>query len=67
MKQDWQIEETRVTRVRVVGPHEDSAKAFAWLAEQGFHVVRSGPYTDREMDPRVDVTRFLFIAERDAP
>ena len=52
-------------RIRVVGPIEESKQVLAELQSEGWHVTHVGPYTDRNMHPMVDVTQFLFIAERD--
>lgn len=35
------------------------------MHDDGWRTVRSGPYTDAEMFPRLDMYRFLFIMERD--
>jgi len=53
-----------VERLTVVGPQSKGTEVLDVLWENGFRVMRSGPYTDRAMHPKVDVSRFLFIAER---
>lgn len=55
-----------IERIKVVGPYESGQQVLDELFDKGFSVVRSGPYTDRKMHPTVDMTRFLFIAERPA-
>lgn len=54
----------QIQRVTIVGPHAKSNEVFDALFDSGFRVVRSGPYTNTRLHPRVDITRFLFIAER---
>lgn len=58
------VKKTIIERLEVVGPGDSRRTILDELEEKGFNVVRSGPYTDKTMHPRVDVTRFLFIAER---
>lgn len=54
-----------VERLTIVGKEQDSRRVMKWLAERGFRIIQSGPYTDREMHPNVDLTRFKFVAERE--
>lgn len=54
-----------IERLTVVGKMDDSRRVMEWLHSRGFRLVRSGPYTDREMHPMVDVKRFKFVAERE--
>lgn len=54
-----------IERLTVIGQKKDSERVTAWLTERGFRFIQSGPYTDREMFPRVDVERFKFIVERE--
>lgn len=58
------IDRKVIERLTIVGQREDSERVTAWLADQGFRFVQSGPYTDREMFPAVDVSRFRFTVER---
>lgn len=53
-----------VERVRLVGPASESDSVTASLVAARFRITQAGPYSDREMYPAVDLTRFLFIAER---
>lgn len=53
-----------IQRVTIVGPYEKSNEVFDILFDSGFRIVRSGPYTDKAMHPKVDMKRFLFIADR---
>lgn len=62
----WKIKRTKIERIEIVGPKGDSQAALDWLYDRGFRITRSGPYTDRKMHPKADMTRFLFYAERDA-
>lgn len=59
-----EVERAVFEHIRVVGPTDLAEPAAATLASYGFRVTRSGPYTDREMHPTVDVKRFLFLGER---
>lgn len=54
----------QIQRVTIIGPQSKSNEVFETLFKNGFRVTRSGPYTNSRMHPRVDITRFLFIAER---
>jgi hypothetical protein len=58
------VEIETVQRVRIIGPQSESDRVFEYLFANGFRVVRSGPYTNSKMHPKVDVSRFLFVAER---
>ena len=62
---DWIKEKVIVERITLIGPKDESKAAFDWLYENGYHTIRSGPYTDREMYPKVDIGRFLIVAERE--
>ena len=64
-RRGWQIETSLIERVRIIGPYVDGQECLQWLFEHGYTVKRSGPYTDREMFPKVDIERFLFDAERE--
>lgn len=52
-------------RVRLIGPQDKSRAVMEALARKGFRLIQSGPYTTKTMFPKVDPTRFLFIAERE--
>lgn len=52
-------------RVEVIGPIDQGRAVLEELYEAGFRTIRSGVYTDKEMFPRCDDKRFLFIAERE--
>lgn len=51
--------------VEVAGPMDMSLDVVKRLIDEGFRVVRRGPYTDRKIHPRVDPHRFLCVAERE--
>ena len=53
-----------IERIRIVGPAAEKHAVFEYLDDEGFRATNSGPYTDAKLKPRVDVTRFLIIAER---
>lgn len=53
-----------VERLELSGPIDKSVEATAQLAREGYRVLRTGPYTDRHMYPKLDHTRFMIVAER---
>jgi len=53
-----------IERRNFVGPMSESGRIMAALHADNWRIIRSGPYTDRAMFPDVDITRFLFLAER---
>lgn len=53
-----------VERLELSGPEDKAVEATAQLAREGYRVLRTGPYTDREMYPKLDHTRFMIVAER---
>lgn len=61
----WQVNSAMIERITLIGPMKDGQRALEWLHEQGYRTIRSGPYTNKEMHPKYDISRFLFIAERD--
>ena len=56
--------QTKIVRVEVVGPIESREATFDDLYDEGFTVTRSGPYTDRNIFPKVDPERFCIVAEK---
>jgi hypothetical protein len=59
------VDRQTIERLTVIGKIADSQRVMAKLHEFGFRIIQSGPYTDREMHPSVDMTRFKFVAERE--
>lgn len=53
-----------VERLELSGPEDKAIEAMAQLAREGYRVLRTGPYTDRKMYPKLDNTRFMIVAER---
>ena len=53
-----------VERLEISGPIDKSIEASAQLAREGYSVIRTGPYTDKTMYPKLDNTRFLTVAQR---
>lgn len=49
-------------KVRIVGPHDQGKRIIMAIFDMGGRVERSGPYTNEEMFPKMDIERFLFIA-----
>jgi hypothetical protein len=66
MKPQWKVTTTQIEQLRIVGPYAEGKDCLTWLYENGYYPTRSGPYTDKEMFPKVDVKRFLITAEREA-
>jgi hypothetical protein len=60
-----EITRQQIERITIVGKMEDSKRVMEYLYQAGYRVIRSGPYTDREMFPQVDIERFKFVAERE--
>ena len=55
-----------VERLRISGPEERRDEVYeAFPVEEGWRFIRSGPFTNRTMFPLVDMTRFLFVLERE--
>lgn len=54
-------------RITLVGPHEDGLEVMERLHNDGWWMIQSGPYCDNAIHPTVDVTRFMFVAERKIP
>lgn len=65
VKHRWKETRTKFERVVLIGPIGEGQEALEYLYDRGFMITRSGPYTDKKMHPRVDVTRFLYRAERE--
>lgn len=53
-----------IERITIIGPSEESREAYQWLGRGDYRIVTSGPYRDREMWPKVDVSRYKITAER---
>ena len=53
-----------VERLELSGPQDKAVEATSQLLREGYRVLWTGPYTDREMYPRLDHTRFMIVAER---
>lgn len=51
--------------ITIIGPQEESAKAFEYCRKNGFHVIRSGPKDTGHS--KYDVSKFKIIAEREVP
>lgn len=65
MARKWRIRKREVfERIRVIGPMDEGKSCMAQLHKEGWRLTRSGPYTNRGIFPRVDLSRFLFKAER---
>lgn len=57
---DVRTEQTDGISFSVVGDAEDRRKVIGKLLEAGANLTHSGPYTDAEISPDVDASRFLF-------
>ncbi len=51
-----------IERITVIGPMGESKQVLHELSD--WRMVRSGPYTDAKMFPKLDMNRFLFVMER---
>lgn len=58
------VVQQHVERLELSGPIDKSVEATEQLAREGYRVLRTGPYTDRQMYPKLDHTRFMIVAER---
>ncbi len=58
------VVQQQVERLEVAGPEDKSLEATQQLIREGYRILRTGPYTDRKMYPKLDRTRFLIVAER---
>lgn len=54
----------KIDRITLVGPYSEGITILEQMHADGWRTVRSGPYTDRKIHPKLDVTRFLFVMER---
>jgi hypothetical protein len=61
----WDVKRKQIERLTIVCPRNEAQGCLMWLSENGYTCTRSGPYTDRDMYPRADISRSLFIAERE--
>lgn len=63
-KESWDIERFTVEHVTGVVPIKDANACQQILAENGYKITASGAYTDHQMFPKVDSTRWQFHAEK---
>jgi hypothetical protein len=49
--------------VRLVGPLDRGQDVLGRLSTLRARVKRSGPYTDKQLFPKVDTARFLILAD----
>jgi hypothetical protein len=54
-----------IERVTVVFPTSEINEVGEELYAQGYSIKRSGPYTDKDMFPKVDVTRQMWVCEKE--
>lgn len=59
------VDMVHIERLTIVGPADKSIGIMNQLFKEGYRLTRSGPYTDRKIFPKCDVSRFLLIAERE--
>ena len=59
------VERKVIEQLVIVGPTEQSKAVMNELFDAGFRMIQQGPYTNRDMFPSCDVTRFLYHAERE--
>ena len=61
---EFVVDRKIVEQITLVGPRSESTRVIDELSADGFRVTRSGPYTDKDLYPKLDMTRFLLKAER---
>ena len=49
-------------RLQLTGPSSQEVATLEWVHGLGGNAVRSGPYTNQKMFPKVDTKRFLVVA-----
>ena len=49
----------------VIGPIVKSKEVMNGLFDDGWNITRQGPFTNDDMFPKFDRTRFLFVCERE--
>lgn len=63
-KETWDIERFTIDHIAGVVPIKDANSCQQMLAENGYKITASGAYTDHQMFPNVDSTRWQFRAEK---
>ena len=58
------FERETIERLTIAGPMARSKDVMSMLHDDGWHLLRTGPYTDKDIYPRCNPDRFLFIAEK---
>lgn len=58
------VESGVIERHKMIVPAVDREAFWEACKLEQWHVVHSGPYTDKKMFPKVDVTRSIFLIER---
>lgn len=58
------IKHTKIHRIRITGPREESDEAFDYALRNGYRVIRCGPMVMRGSG-RADLSRFAITAERE--
>lgn len=53
-----------VRRLTLVGPESDHTDTLSKLRSGDWRIKRTGPYTDKDMYPDMDTSRFLVVAEK---
>lgn len=64
IKDTWNIETFIIEHITGIVPIKDANACQQMLAENGYKLTASGAYTDHQMFPRVDSTRWQFRAEK---
>ncbi len=59
------VKTERIERRTIVGLMEERQAVLAQLYDDRWRVIRSGPFADQKSFPKVDASRFLFVAERE--
>lgn len=66
-KETWEIKKIEVEYIVGVVPMTDADACRQMLIDGGYKLTSSGAYTDHQMFPKVDSSRWKFHAERKKP
>lgn len=66
-KETWDIQKFEVEHIVGVVPMADANACRQMLIDDGYKLTSSGAYTDHQVFPKVDSSRWQFRAERKKP
>jgi hypothetical protein len=61
------LKRTTIERVEITDKMETRTKHLDWCHENGYTVRHIGPYTTEKMFPKMDLSRFKIVAEKELP